>query len=237
MASREECEVPEGHSVMISDAPKHEEVADAGFGILDTACRYSVAGDRWYQDYLEQCQKHGLGQYCSEAAEDEVYRFGNATKCSSKIRATAPCFIGIPRLVSFSVIPVPSLSLLLGDDFFQQVGGALELSRNLYKPAGYQAIPLTRSARGHRAIDFRPGSFLSIGTPLETQHARDIFATARSSVSSLLRRIRVPLAAANEGSRPRRAKPQRPQQQHLYGFKKDPWGLYYSRAGKRDKIK
>ena len=79
-------------------------VADAGLGILDTACRFSVCGSRWYADYRRRLHELGLSQYFVEQPEDEVYRFGNGTKCASSTRAFVPVVIGGPRLISFSVI-------------------------------------------------------------------------------------------------------------------------------------
>ena len=190
---------------------------------MDTECRYSVAGERWYRDYLELCKQSGLQAYCEEQPEHEVYRFGNATKCSSSIRATVPCYIAGPRMISFSVIPVPSLGLLLGDDFFEEIGGTLDLSKNQFRPRGCSSIELGRSTRGHRSIDLRPQDFtppLRTSAMSPTRGGGEVHATSKTT--ALLQRLRVPLAVTDEG-RQRRAKAQRPTQEpsrRTKGFKR-----------------
>ena len=138
---------------------------DSCVGILDTACRYSVAGEDWHHDFVAVLRSRGLSHEVTTVPETETYRFGNGTRCDSTYRATVPVdFGGQSRRISYSVLPIPTLSLLLGDDFFEQVGGRIDLENNRYVPREGRACDLSRSQRGHRTlallspVDFRPGN-------------------------------------------------------------------------------
>ena len=45
------------------------EVKDTGSCILDTACKISVAGSAWYEDYGRQLKEIGLDKYVEESPE------------------------------------------------------------------------------------------------------------------------------------------------------------------------
>ena len=59
-------------SVTTSSASRADTPADAGFGILDAACRYSVAGQHWYDNYRETLRQLGLDAFCTKEAEKDT---------------------------------------------------------------------------------------------------------------------------------------------------------------------
>ena len=52
-------------------------VQDRGLAIPDTACRFSVTGDKWWNDYFEDLKACGLDHLVKITPEKERYRFGN----------------------------------------------------------------------------------------------------------------------------------------------------------------
>ena len=78
---------------MATPAAGIEPAIDSGKGVVDTACRCSVAGDRWYRDYRRILAGLGLDQFVTEIKEKERYRFGNGGILESTIRATCPAVL------------------------------------------------------------------------------------------------------------------------------------------------
>ena len=58
-------------------AEKVNAVKDAGCGVIDTACRISVAGSYWWNNYKKTLIQLGLGHLTIEVPEDTTYRFGD----------------------------------------------------------------------------------------------------------------------------------------------------------------
>ena len=52
------------------------KVLDPLRAIIDTACRFSVAGRTWYEHYKEKITELGLADEILEEPENESYRFG-----------------------------------------------------------------------------------------------------------------------------------------------------------------
>ena len=75
--SSEEVELPESGDLSEVCAVLVTSVKDAGCGVCDTACKCSVSGSRWYQDYKKRCIDAGLSELIREEAESERYRFGD----------------------------------------------------------------------------------------------------------------------------------------------------------------
>ena len=70
--------IPEGYDYLA-------QVTDAFYGILDSGCTHSCAGERWIENYLEACrQKYGTENVHWERKERAVkFRFGNGTRETS----------------------------------------------------------------------------------------------------------------------------------------------------------
>ena len=93
-------------------------VRDAQRGVMDTACRISVAGNVWYQDYRNKLVDLDLSEYITEKEEKERYRFGDGGVVNSFMHTTVPIVMcGRPLLATCYVIPSENLGLLLGRDF------------------------------------------------------------------------------------------------------------------------
>ena len=90
-------------------------------GALDTACNRTCTGTTWLASYLST-MKHAppeIQALISKVPENETFRFGNGGVQVSHERWRLPTMIG-KILFTFwtSVVPVPSLGLLLGRDPF-----------------------------------------------------------------------------------------------------------------------
>ena len=85
------CERFDAHPALVTahDAQCH----DPCVGVIDTACLYSVAGERWWHHYRDALVALGLGGEILEEPELEKYRFGNGGILDSKTRATVPIVV------------------------------------------------------------------------------------------------------------------------------------------------
>ena len=93
-------------------------VRDSDVGVLDTACRMSVGGSAWFDDYKSKLADLGLLDYVKEEPERERYRFGDGRIVKSYKKATFPIVMcGQPLLATCSIVESDTLGLLLGKDF------------------------------------------------------------------------------------------------------------------------
>ena len=138
--------------VTASDAQCH----DPCVGIIDTACLYSVAGERWWHHYRDTLVALGLEDEILEESELEKYRFGNGGTLDSKTRVTVPIVVANrPTRIAFSVVPSDGLSLLIGRDFLSALGIQLDCGKGILRWKG-STSELTTSRAGHYGLPLRP---------------------------------------------------------------------------------
>ena len=146
---------------MATPAAGTEPAIDSGKGVVDTACRCSVAGDRWYRDYRRILASLGLDQFVTETKEKERYRFGNGGILESTIRATCPAVLaGRAYLITFSVVPSERLTLL-GRDLLEPWEATLDMKHGVLR-IGCGRSPLVDSQAGHFAVDLAPSGWLAL---------------------------------------------------------------------------
>ena len=139
-----------------------EKPIDSGRGVVDTACRCSVAGDRWYADYKKLLQANGITEYITEEDERERYRFGNGGILESLVKATVPAVLaGRAYFITFSIVKSDRLTLLLGRDLLEPLGATLDM-KNSWLRIGSGRSELLDSQAGHFAVDLRPDSWLML---------------------------------------------------------------------------
>ena len=134
-------------------------------GALDSACSRTCTGTTWLANYLKTLR--GAPQeiqalVCHEA-ENETFRFGNGGIQKSMERWRLPTMIG-NQLILFwtSVVPVPSLGLLLGRDFLGAVGAVLSFARRALRCDHLDSsviIPLRQLTAGHFMLPLIPSAW------------------------------------------------------------------------------
>ena len=130
-------------------------------GALDTACNRTCTGTSWlrsYLDHLALAPPH-VRKLVEKVEEKEVFRFGNGGTQISHERWKLPAVID-GTLVCFwtSLVPVPSLGLLLGRDFLDALGTVMHFSKRLvrFEKIGKQCIPLRQLTAGHFMLPLPP---------------------------------------------------------------------------------
>ena len=130
-------------------------------GALDTACNRTCTGTGWlrsYLDHLALAPPH-VRKLVEKVEEKEVFRFGNGGTQISHERWKLPAVID-GTLVCFwtSLVPVPSLGLLLGRDFLDALGTVMHFSKRLvrFEKIGQQCIPLRQLTAGHFMLPLPP---------------------------------------------------------------------------------
>ena len=114
-------------------APQQGHLDGDGIGALDSACNRTCAGPRWLENYLQLIntfapeQVRGMVQSVSER---EAFKFGNSGVTPSYERWRLPGVL-CGRLFAFwvSIVPVPSLGLLMGRDWMEAVGAVIDFER------------------------------------------------------------------------------------------------------------
>ena len=157
-------------------------------GALDSACNRTVAGPQWLISYLE-APREAPGEIWSlvdSTPEREVFRFSDGGTQVSTERWRLPMVIGNTLMVFWtSVVPVPSLGLLLGRDFLESVGATMSFSKRVIKFdfLGTAAIPLKQLAAGHFLLRLIPRQWPGVGSQkwrkLGTDHVIELQVTLR----------------------------------------------------------
>ena len=70
--------------------PDGYQVEDSGCGIVDTACKVSVCGSNWYNDYNSHLKMFGLRHLVVETPEREKYRIGDGGVVRSCVKSKMP---------------------------------------------------------------------------------------------------------------------------------------------------
>ena len=130
-------------------------------GALDTACNRTCTGTSWlrsYLDHLALAPSH-VRKLIEKVEEKEVFRFGNGGTQISLERWKLPAVVD-GTLICFwtSLVPVPSLGLLLGRDFLDALGTIMHFSKRLvrFEKIGTQSIPLRQLTAGHFMLPLPP---------------------------------------------------------------------------------
>ena len=137
-------------------------------GALDSACNRTVTGPEWLHSFLQGLESapKEYRDLVTCKKEFETFRFGDGGTQVSTDRWRLPTIIG-GTLVCFwtSVVPVPSLGLLLGRDFLESVGAILSFSRKAIKfeHLNSTAIPLKQLAAGHYLLRLLPSQWSGLG--------------------------------------------------------------------------
>ena len=137
-------------------------------GALDSACNRTVTGPEWLHGFLQGLQSapKEYRDLVTSKKEYETFRFGDGGTQVSTERWRLPTIIG-GSLICFwtSVVPVPSLGLLLGRDFLESVGAALSFSKRVIKfeYLNSSAIPLKQLAAGHYLLKLIPPRWTGLG--------------------------------------------------------------------------
>ena len=132
-------------------------------GALDTACNRTCTGSTWLRSYLDHLKEAPsyIRKMVQRVDEHEVFRFGNGGTQVSHDRWKLPALID-GTLVCFwtSLVPVPSLGLLLGRDFLDALGTVMHFSQRKvrFELIGPRQLPLRQLAAGHFMLPLQPSS-------------------------------------------------------------------------------
>ena len=130
-------------------------------GALDNACNRTCAGSFWLVFYLQalQAAPKPIQDLVTTIEEDELFRFGNGGAQKSNVRYRLPMALGSTLvLVWVSIVPVPSLGLLLGRDFLSGIGAVLSFSRKKLRAdlVNGEMLDLGQLAAGHFSLPLQP---------------------------------------------------------------------------------
>ena len=155
------------HEVQVSNAA--QLMSDKKLvGALDSACNRTCTGSTWLTGYLNALKTAPdfIQRLITNAAEHEVFRFGNGgTQESSKrwrlLIVVGKCLV----CIWVSVVPAPSLGLLLGRDFLDGIGAVLSFARKLLRADHLDGslIPLCQLMAGHFALQLIPKEWPRLG--------------------------------------------------------------------------
>ncbi|CAE7641422.1 RE2 [Symbiodinium sp. CCMP2456] len=126
------------HGALVSSSvapPSTAHLDGDGIGALDSACNRTCAGPRWLQNYLsllESCAPEQVRGMVRTVTEKEAFKFGNGGVTPSYERWRLPGIL-CGRLFAFwvSIVPVPSLGLVMGRDWMEAVGAVIDFERKV----------------------------------------------------------------------------------------------------------
>ena len=137
-------------------------------GALDSACNRTCTGMIWLEHYLHSLRTapEAIRGLVQQQPEEEVFRFGNGGVQRSFHRVRIPMMVGNDLVLTWvSVVPVPSLGLLLGRDWLDGVGCVLSFSKKVMRAdhLSGRLIHLQQLLAGHFALQLVPFEWPSPG--------------------------------------------------------------------------
>ena len=125
------------HGALVSSpaTPSAQHLEGDGIGALDSACNRTCAGPRWLQNYLdliETVAPESVQNMVHHVPEKEAFKFGNGGVTPSYERWRLPGVL-CGRLFALwvSIVPVPSLGLLMGRDWMEAVGAVIDFEQKV----------------------------------------------------------------------------------------------------------
>ena len=138
-------------------------------GALDSACNRTCSGGVWLDHYLNTLRRDApldIQQLVTSVPESELFRFGNGGTKTSFARYRLPMMVGTSLvLIWVSIVPVPSLGLLLGRDFLDSIGAVISFARKMLR-ADYldgSLVRLRQLTAGHFALLLAPPRWMLPG--------------------------------------------------------------------------
>ena len=131
-------------------------------GVIDTAARDTVVGRAWDRAYRQICAESGIGHLINVMPESEVCRFGNGGLLTSTERVTVPVVhADHPRLLSYSIVESPVLSLLIGRGVVEGLGLDIKGSNKTLEYNGLSQ-PLEDLVAGHYCVTLSPERYAGL---------------------------------------------------------------------------
>ena len=133
-------------------------------GALDSACNRTCCGTVWLEHYLRALQSapQVIKELVEHQPEQETFRFGDGGTQKSSVRVRLPMMVGSDLILTWvSVVPVPSLGLLLGRDWLDSVGAVLSFAKKILRADHLSGlhIRLRQLVAGHFALPLVPSSW------------------------------------------------------------------------------
>lgn len=133
-------------------------------GALDSACNRTCTGTEWLNTYLRclRTAPQHVRDLVKSHKEYETFKFGNGGTQVSVARWRLPMQLD-GSVVCFwtSLVPVPSLGLLLGRDFLEAIGADMHFAHRTLRCETItgKPIPLKQLAAGRFLLPLAPGAW------------------------------------------------------------------------------
>ena len=123
-----------------------------GFGILDSACTKTVAGQPWIEEYLQtMTQAEKTEAQNSKSTTKSIFRFGDGVETASLYKINIPVRIG-SKIMKLQVDVVNNnIPLLISKPTMQKMKMTLDFEHNTATVSG-ETIRLNTTESGHFCI-------------------------------------------------------------------------------------
>ena len=122
--------------------------------IIDTACTKTVAGEKWFHNYLKCLDDTALNKVETRSSK-KTFKFGDGRKVSSKFQAVIPVKIGDKNCFIETEIVDEKIPLLLSKSSLKKAETVLNLKEDKVRMFD-QDIKVNLSSNGHYAVEIVP---------------------------------------------------------------------------------
>ena len=123
-----------------------------GFGILDSACTKTVAGEQWMKEFLSVLPESEYSQAKeSERKNKSVYRFGDGKETHSLRTIDLPVMIGSKKYIIEVDVVASDIPLLISKPSMSRLGMKIDFSNNQAEVCG-EIMSLRCTTSGHYCI-------------------------------------------------------------------------------------
>ena len=124
----------------------------AGYGVLDSACTKTVAGNVWVEEYLSKLTKEELDKVkSSERKTNSVYRFGDGVESKSVKTLNLPVLIGNKSLIIEVDVVDNKIPLLISKPTMSKLGMKIDFANHVAVVKG-QSMKLGCTSSGHYCL-------------------------------------------------------------------------------------
>ena len=123
-----------------------------GFGILDSACTKTVAGEQWINEFVSVLPENEYKQAKgSERKSKSIYRFGDGVETKGVCTIDLPVVIGTKKHVIEVDVVNNDIPLLMSKPEMTKLGMKIDFSKNQAEVCG-EVLSLNSTTSGHYCI-------------------------------------------------------------------------------------
>ena len=125
-----------------------------GYGLLDSGCTKTVAGEKWFKNYLDNLSEYDKARI-KESQSNSVFTFGDGGMVDSMRKVVIPCYINNKRSIIETDIVKCDIPLLMSHKSMKKGKMIIDFGSDILK-VGNEKVDLKKTESGHYLLPLSP---------------------------------------------------------------------------------